>query len=71
MLDDQDLELKIDVKITVASNGRACAPKPCQEFELRAFCVIRAFYTQSTGLWVTLRQSTIYKICISVEQTML
>ena len=39
--------------------------------ELHAFCVIRACYTQSTGLWVTQRQSTIYKICISVEHAML
>ena len=39
--------------------------------ELRAFCDIRAYYTQLTGLWVTQRQSIIYKICISVEQVML
>ena len=68
MLDDVDLKLEININITVASNGRVHAPKPRQE--LHAFCVIRAYYTQSTGLWVTQRQSTIHKTCIFVEQTM-
>ena len=73
VLNDLDLELKIDVNITVASNGRACAPRrvPNPQQELHAFCAFYACYIQSTGLWVTQHQSTIYKICISVGQTML
>ena len=56
VLDDLDLELEINVNITVARNGRAHVPKPGQD--LCAFCVICAYYTLSTGLWVTQCQYT-------------